>query len=230
MPPVPTYDQAYAQLGAVYDPQVQSVNTQIAGLQPLQDAQQAGLDQAKVNAFRDITTSANAKGMLFSGFSPDQQAQYVGTKYLPAVANLKQTFANQRTTLLDKINQINAQRSQQASQTVSAAQNAASLAAYRNAQLQLGYARLAQSGARSGQPTAAQMRQAVIGHIQDQFVNLRGKDGKVSNETWAGALNDAAAVGIKPQDFWQQYGQYVNRKYANSYAGYSDGYGQRYTR
>jgi len=225
----PTYEQAYAQLGSTYDPQVASVNQQIAGLQPLQDAQQAGLDQAKVNAFRDITNSANQKGVLFSGFTPDQQAQYVGTKYLPAVANLKQTFTNQRTSLLDKINAINAQRSQQATSTVSAAQAAAATNAYHQAQLQLGYARLAQ-GAGGRAPTQSQIQSAVTNHIIGQFNQYKGGDQKVSNETWANGLNDWIGAGGKATDFWTNFGGYVNRNFANKYAGYQPGFGQRYTR
>ena len=144
---VPTLDQANQSLGATYDPQVQAVQSQIAQLQPQQDAQQASLDQAKVNAFRDITSSANSKGMLFSGFTPDQQARYIGTKYLPAVANLQSTFQNNKNTLLDKINQINAARANQAQNIVSTANTAATNNAYKNAQLNLSYARLASTNA-----------------------------------------------------------------------------------
>lgn len=170
MPPVqvPTYQDAYNQLGSVYDPQTSSVNTQLAGLQPLQDAQQSGLDQAKVNAFRDITQGANAKGVMFSGVPIDQQAQYVGTKYLPAVANLKQTFANQRTTLLDKINQINAQRANQAQGIVSDAQKNATDAAYKNTQLQLDYAKLNASRANSAS-SASNKADAAAAKLASQY-------------------------------------------------------------
>lgn len=152
---VPTYDQVYADLGNIYDPQTKLVQSQIDQLQPQQDAQQASLDQAKVNAFKDITNSANAKGMLFSGVPIDQQATYTGTKYLPAVANLKSTFQNSRNTLLGQINRIMAERSLSARDYVTKGQQAANDAAYKQAQLDLGYARLSSSNANSAADRAA---------------------------------------------------------------------------
>lgn len=147
------YNTVYDQLGSTYQPQTDLVNSQIAQLQPEQDAQQASLDQAKVNAFKDITNSANSKGVLFSGVPIDQQSTYVGTKYLPAVADLKSTFQNNKNTLLGQLNDINAKRSQQASDTVASAAKQASDDAYKQAQLQLSYARLgnSQSNAASSQ-------------------------------------------------------------------------------
>lgn len=125
MPPVPSYQTAYDQTASVYQPQTDLVNSQIADLPNQENATLSSLDQAKANAFKDIGDSANAKGVLFSGFTPDQQAQYVGTKYLPAVAAAKEATTNAKTTLLGKINDINLQRSQVAQGTVSAAQTAA---------------------------------------------------------------------------------------------------------
>lgn len=136
------YNQAYSQLGAVYDPQTQQVQSQIDQLQPQQDAQQASLDQAKVNAFKDITNTANSKGVLFSGVPIDQQATYVGTKYLPAVADLKTSFNNTKNTLLGQINTIQANRVKDAQSTVSGNQAAQAKADYQNQQLALSYARL----------------------------------------------------------------------------------------
>lgn len=215
MPPVPSYQDAYNQLASVYDPQVNSVNSQIAQLQPLQNAQQKGLDQAKINAFRDITNTANQRGMLFSGFSPDQQAQYVGTKYLPAVANLKQSFLNQRTTLLDKINAINAQRSQQATSTVAAAQAAAAQDAYRQAQLQLGYARLARSGSKVSAPTTGQIAAAITQGLS----SVRGRDGYVSPQDYAQALGQWIGAGQKRTDFNKQFQNFRNPR--NGYYNYA---------
>lgn len=139
------YNTVYDQLGSTYQPQTDLVNQQIAQLQPQQDAAQASLDQAKVNAFKDITNSANSKGVLFSGVPVDQQATYVGTKYLPAVADLKSTFQNNKNTLLGQLNDINSKRSQQASDTVAASQKQASDDYYKQQQLALSYARLGNS-------------------------------------------------------------------------------------
>lgn len=154
---VPSYDQAYGGLGAVYDPQVSSVNTQIADLPRQQQAVQASLDQAKVNAFKDITAGSNARGVLFSGVPVDQQATYVGTKYLPAVANNVTSFNNTKTTLLDKINAINAQRASQAQGIVSSAQTASQNAAYKNATLALSAQRASTSSSKAAASAASKL-------------------------------------------------------------------------
>lgn len=125
MPPTPTFDQANASLGVTYDPQVQALQAQNPQIDQQLTTTLSSLDQAKVNAFKDITNSANSKGMLFSGFTPDQQATYTGTKYLPAVANARTSAQNAKNTLLDKINTINSNRQNQARGIVSAAETAA---------------------------------------------------------------------------------------------------------
>lgn len=62
----------------------------------------------------------------------------------------------------------------------------------------------------------------VASHIVQQMNTLRGKDGKVSEETWQNALNDWTAVGGTVRDFWKNYGDYVNNKYISTYAGYKN--------
>ncbi len=143
-PTVDSYDTIYGSLAGQYQPQTDLVNTQLAQLPTQQAAQQASLDQAKVNAFKDITNQSNSRGVLFSGVPIDQQATYTGTKYLPAVANMQTSFNNQKTSLLGSLNNINAQRMTTArgiqsnqQSNLTAYQKAQSDAAYKNAQLQL---------------------------------------------------------------------------------------------
>lgn len=62
----------------------------------------------------------------------------------------------------------------------------------------------------------------VAPHIVSNFNSLRGRDGKVSNETWQNGLNDWTAAGGSVRDFWKMYGDYVNTKYTTSYAGYKN--------
>lgn len=66
----------------------------------------------------------------------------------------------------------------------------------------------------------APTKEDVGAHVVASFNSLRGKDGKVSNETWQNALNDYTAVGGTVRDFWKNYGDYVNTKYKSSYAGF----------
>lgn len=100
-PTVQSLDQIIASLNPAYDPSRALYNQQIQTLPGAEDTAIKGLDAAKVNSFRDINTSANSKGLAFSGIPSEEQARYLGEKYLPAVANVKagtqkQTFALQQ--------------------------------------------------------------------------------------------------------------------------------------
>lgn len=74
---------------AIYDPTRNNIKTQIgqAGEQGAADEQ--ALYGAQNTAFKNIAQMASNKGMLFSGFTPDQQAQYNSTKFMPALAQLR---------------------------------------------------------------------------------------------------------------------------------------------
>lgn len=210
---VPNYNDVYNSLGSVYDPQTKLVQSQIDALQPEQDAQQASLEQAKVNAFKDISNSANSKGVLFSGFTPDQQATYVGTKYLPAVANLKTSFNNTKNTLLGQINTIMGNRSKQASDTVASASKQASTDAYRNAQLQLGYARLGASSSAAASKPLTQTQ--TVAAIRAGLESVKGKDGHVAPQDLKMAYKDWASAGYDPNSFWKYYQGYWNSNQGN---------------
>lgn len=205
MPPaVPTYDQAFQGLSSTYDPQTTEVNSEINQLPAQQQAQQSALDQAKVNAFQDITQSANSRGLLFSGFSPDQQATYVGTKYLPAVANLQTSFNTQKNTLQDKINQINAARATQAQGIVSDAQKEADTVTYNNQKLALSASKASSGAAKA--PTQAQITSA----IQQGLSSVVGKDGYVSPQDYAAGLKDWLQAGLSRATYNKQYNSYRN--------------------
>lgn len=98
-------DQILSQLDTVYNPVRDTYNNQISGLAPAQQADQAGLDATKTNAFNDITTQANRRGVAFGGIPLGEQASYLGSNYLPAVANLKNTYLSKKNTLEQAIAQ-----------------------------------------------------------------------------------------------------------------------------
>jgi hypothetical protein len=214
---IPTYDQAYGSLGAVYDPQVKSVQSQIDQLPGQEQATLSSLDQAKANAFRDIANSANSKGMLFSGFTPDQEATYTGEKYLPAYAAAKAATVNARTSLTDKINQIQSARAKDALGIVSSAQSTASTNAYKNAQLQLSAARLANSQAKTAAKLPSQ--QEVSSAIRSGLATVRGKDGYVAPQDYARAYQDWTQAGFDGSQFDKYFGDLMNPK--NHYYQYA---------
>jgi len=229
MPPAtPTYDQANASLGTTYDPQVQALQAQNPQIDQQLTTTLSSLDQAKVNAFRDITNSANSKGMLFSGFSPDQQATYTGTKYLPAVANARTSAQNAKNTLLDRINTINTNRQNQARGIVSTAQTAAQN--YSLKQQQIAASRVSSSGGGSSSgrsssgssggsaPTAAQLKQQDMATTSNNLQSKIGKDNHVSQATWNQAFSEWTGAGYSAKDFINDNIRFVNQRY-NGYQG-----------
>lgn len=80
--------QEYANLSSVYDPQKALIQQQISALPQQYEGQKSALEQAKINAFRNIGEAAQTRGTFFSGFRPQEMARYTGEKYLPALANL----------------------------------------------------------------------------------------------------------------------------------------------
>lgn len=94
------------ELNSVYDPQRSLYNQQIAGLDPQMEAENKGLEAQKQDSFGQITAGANRRGLLFSGIPLAEQASYVGQSFLPAVANLKAKYAQQRFNLQDAIAKI----------------------------------------------------------------------------------------------------------------------------
>lgn len=85
---------------------------------------------------------------------------------------------------------------------------------------QLASAKAYSSGAGKAASPAA-TKAAVTQHVASGLASMVGKDGKVGNNTWAAALNDAVGAGYTVREFWQKFGQYVNPKYKSSYAGYA---------
>lgn len=98
-------EQILGELDTVYNPVRTTYNNQITALQPAQDAELAGLDNTKNQAFGDIVTQANRRGVAFGGIPLGEQATYLGSNYLPAVANLKTTYTSKRNTLEQAIAQ-----------------------------------------------------------------------------------------------------------------------------
>lgn len=103
MPPAVRDLQALiAEYGKAYDPQRALIDADITTNANAGAAQEAGLEAKKVKAFQGIEQGAQNKGMYFSGFSPNEQANYTSDTYLPALAQLQATIAGTRSSLLGK--------------------------------------------------------------------------------------------------------------------------------
>lgn len=99
-------DQIMQELEAAYAPQKKQYQEQISALPSYYQAQTAGLEQARQNAFQDIVRRANARGVVYSGAPIQEQQIYTGERYLPALANLSQQEGTQTFNLRQALNKI----------------------------------------------------------------------------------------------------------------------------
>lgn len=111
-----TLDQILTELGSVYDPQVQSIQTRMNDIPNQVKQEEQGLQARQQTAFGDILNGARRRGtgVAFGGIPLQEQARYTADTYLPALANLRTASKQQALSLQDAINQINERRSTQA--------------------------------------------------------------------------------------------------------------------
>jgi hypothetical protein len=100
-------DDIIRELDAGYAPSRQLINQRIDVLPAQGEAEIAGLNATKDQAFNDITAGARDRGMGFSGIPLAEQAQYTASSFLPAVAKVRQSQNDVRTSLLDALNNTN---------------------------------------------------------------------------------------------------------------------------
>lgn len=203
MPPpnnnqAPTTNQttAYNELGSVYDPQVQAAqaqegqlaqtkNTALAQLQQDNTTKLSQLDQAKTNAFTNNALTSNARGIMYSGYTPAQNDAYATNTYNPnvqgqntnyqrGVDSTNSTYNQNYQSLQDKITQLNQQRANDAYSLVQNTQQAQAQAA-----------KQAASAAKSAGPTASQSRQLFSNASLQNLQNQTGSDGHISPEAYA---------------------------------------------
>lgn len=99
--------QEYAALNPVYAPQKTLIQQQVSALPAQYAAEKSALEQAKANAFRDISSEAQSRGTFFSGFRPEQMARYTGEKYLPALAGISSQQQQARFNLEKALADLN---------------------------------------------------------------------------------------------------------------------------
>lgn len=99
-----------AELDSAYAPQKQQIQTRIDQLPSYYQAQQQGVEQARVNAFNDINNRANARGMAYSGAPIQEQQVYTGERYAPALAGLANQQNDQTYGLQQALAQLGTQQ------------------------------------------------------------------------------------------------------------------------
>jgi len=99
-------EQVIAEVSKQSDPQRQLILKQISGMPGEQQAQESSLAAKKDQAFGDILDGSRRRGLGFSGIPLGEQAKYSATEYAPAVANLKSSFNQRKSSLESALNEI----------------------------------------------------------------------------------------------------------------------------
>jgi hypothetical protein len=131
---------------------------QQAALPGEEQAMVGGLEQAKTNAFADITNQANERGMLYSGMPISEQARYTGERFLPALAGVRSDIANRRFKLEEALIGTQQRQRAQAEDIYSGEIRAEAEAQERAERMALERQKLAQRPAK--EPSSAQRQQA----------------------------------------------------------------------
>jgi hypothetical protein len=232
-PAVQNLSDIVAQIGQAYAPQQALIDQSITANDQSGAAQTAGLQAKQTQAFSNIDQAATNKGMAFSGFSPDAQAKYTGSTYLPALANLQNTIASTRNSLLGKKAGLDTQANTQAfsvhqgqvsaAQTWQNTQDAAARAeqtrqeqnAFTANQNQLNRgasASRAAAKAANVQPTSAEIKKSDGSAIATSLSHATGQDGYVSPSSYAAAKSDWVQQGYSSQEFDNAYSNFRNPK------------------
>lgn len=98
-----TLDQIMAELGSVYDPQVNSIRQRQSLIPDQLKADEAGLEAKQQDAFGSILSGARGRGLGFSGIPLGEQAKYTASEFLPAVARARTSARENAMSLEDAI-------------------------------------------------------------------------------------------------------------------------------
>lgn len=107
-------DSILSELNNVYNPQRDVIRQQQEAIDPALQAEEKGLNFAKNDAFQQITDQANRRGLFYSGIPVAEEQKYTGGTFLPALANLRSKYQQQRFNLSDALNKIQAEQYNQA--------------------------------------------------------------------------------------------------------------------
>lgn len=99
-PKVQSIEKILADLDPGYRPARDLVRQQQEALPGRLEATKSGLNAQKDRAFQGITNRANRRGLTFSGIPIQEEANYLSTDFLPALASAEQQNQDQSFSLL----------------------------------------------------------------------------------------------------------------------------------
>lgn len=100
-------DAIIQELDAGYAPSRKLINERIAAIPASADAEVAGLQAQLGQANEQILGQARDRGLGFAGIPIAEQAKYAATSFAPAVARVRQSANDQKTSLFDALNNTN---------------------------------------------------------------------------------------------------------------------------
>lgn len=238
MPPnVRTLDQITQELAPTVQGQINLIGKRREQLGVTANAQRSGLEAQKVQGFNTINNQMTGRGLSFSGITADEQANYLSTKYAPALAALEASVNERNIGLDEQEERLNADVRKQA------------IGIRENEQRDLNAWNLSQEQFRQQMERArfeadradARTRMQISasrggggggrgGNLDNTVFNMLssrvGKDGKVSPSAWRQIAAFYANNGGKfsgPQGFANKFWGFVNSSGNNwkSYLGKS---------
>jgi hypothetical protein len=105
-----TIEQILAESEKYYSPLLESIQKRKATIPGMIQSDIAAADAAQTQAYENILTGAQRRGLGFSGIPLGEQAKYASTVYAPAILAAKAKGTEYGLTLDDAINQIYANR------------------------------------------------------------------------------------------------------------------------
>lgn len=229
MPPqVRDLQALIAEQTAALQPQFQLLDQDIQTNAQAGAAQEQGLEAKKTKAFKNIGQAAQDRGMFFSGFAPNEEAEYTAGTYLPALAQLQATIAQTRSQLLGKKAElgksafdtafqtregdIGAKRTWDAQETQRRweEQQAALDRDFKAKESAKDRAAAAAAASRSSGVSASQAFDADRKAIAGELFQVTGDDGFVSPGSYAKAKNAWVSSGYDSKSFDNYFASYRN--------------------
>lgn len=219
-----TYAPSYKQITTAQNQALADKNTNLSQLLENKNTGLSSLNQAKANAFKNIGYTANARGVLFSGYSPYQQNEYTVNTYNPGVKNVNTAYnrgvlstntaySRAMQTLADKLASLRQQQANAAQSLVNASQPKVT-ASYGGSRSSGGSGASGSSaGSFSGTPTNQKVSAALRTYVESK--NLFGGDGHVAPSTLAAMYNTWKDYGLTDKAFWAAFQGLWNPKQAN---------------
>lgn len=240
-------EQIMAELETAYAPQKQAVQERMNQLPGYYEAQRAGAETAKTNAFQDIMRQANARGVGYSGAPIQEQQRYLGDRYLPALAQLSGQEGQERYGLQQALGQLGerqltyAQQIRQKEMELDEARRQfdAQLAAQREAEARAARAAAAAGagginfGGSGGQKAgpAPSVRQVYDQELQGLEGLLRARNAPSYEQAVDSLIGKFGSQGISPQEIggylYKLYSRYFNTSQTKQYFGQGGTQSQR---